>query len=85
MRISCIAICHPPSFFNIVWPVVKVFFGSRLRKRMFLAGGGVHHDDEAAVQKLKEKVGLTPEQIPQLIGGTLHLTPDDWLMTTTAK
>ena len=74
LRISCISICHPPSFFRVIWPIVRVFLGSRLRKRVNVFCGS----DEAVVKKI-EGFGLTKDQIPELIGGNLKLENKAWL------
>ena len=75
IRISCIAICHPPSFFRIIWPIVRVFLGSRLRKRVHVFGGS----DDSVVKKLEALLKLSPDQIPELIGGKLKLNHLAWL------
>lgn len=74
LRMSCIAICHPPSFFRIIWPIVSVIMGARLRKRVKVFMG----KDEDVVGKV-ESIGLTRDQIPELIGGNFKVDRKAWL------
>lgn len=76
VRISCIAICYPPTFFRAIWPVIKAIMGSRLRKRIKVMSGS----DESVVKQL-EAIGLAKEQLPELLGGTLKVDHIAWLKT----
>ena len=74
VRITCITICHPPTFFRVIWPVIKILMGSRLRKRVKVFSGS----DESVVKQI-ESIGLAKNQVPELIGGTLKVDHLAWL------
>ena len=74
VRISCISICHPPSFFRLIWPVAKLIMGDRVRQRVKVMGGS-----NESVMKQCESIGLPKECVPELIGGTLKVDHLAWL------
>ena len=74
VRITCISICHPPPFFRLIWPVIKVIMGDRVRKRVRVIGGSGE-----SVVKQCENIGLSKDKIPELIGGTLKVDHVGWL------
>ena len=51
-----------------------MFLGSRLRKRVRVYGGS-----DVAVVKKVGSLGLTKDQVPELIGGNLKLNHTAWL------
>ena len=74
VRIAAIHVCHPPSFFTILWPVAKVFLGERIRKRV-----RVHSGSEAKVLKALQKFGMEKEMIPTCLGGSEELDHEAWI------
>jgi hypothetical protein len=74
MRLSEIHICNPPYFFRILFPIVKIFVGERLRKRVNVHSGS----DEKVLDRL-DKFGLKREDLPSDLGGQIVLDHDGWL------
>jgi hypothetical protein len=74
MRLSEIHICNPPYFFRILFPIVKIFLGERLRKRVNVHSGS----DEKMLDRL-DKFGLKREDLPSDLGGQIVLDHDGWL------
>lgn len=77
VRISCISICHPPSFFRLIWPIAKLVMGDRVRQRVKVIGGS----DESVTKQCEESIGLPKDCVPELIGGTLKVDHPAWLET----
>ena len=73
VRISAIHICHPPTFFAILFPIIKLFIGARLRKRIRVHSGSDQHVN----QTLRNDFGL--EDVPEDLGGTVQLDHLAWL------
>jgi hypothetical protein len=74
IRLSAMHLCHPPTFFQIIFPFVKMLMGERLRKRL-----KVHAGKNEVVLKKLETFGLTSDKVPTDIGGKLILNHKDWL------
>ena len=75
LRLSAFHVCHPPTFFQLViFPIVKLFAGERMRKRVKVHAG----KDENVLKKL-EKYGLTNDKVPTVLGGTVELDHKNWL------
>lgn len=76
IRIGAIHICHPPWFFELVWPVFKLMIGSVLRKRVNIHSA----KDEKILGNLESKFGIPKEKIPtDMSGGALQLDHMAWL------
>lgn len=75
MRMSAMHMCHPPSFFRLVFPIIKVFMGERLRKRMNLHSGSNEH----VLSRLEDKFGLSRDKLPSELGGGIELDHMTWL------
>lgn len=75
VRLSAIHLCHPPSFFQLVFPIIKFFLGERLRQRINVHGGSHEH----VLNRLEQKFGLTRDKLPTEIGGEVVLDHDAWL------
>ena len=74
VRMTGIHICHPPSFFQIIFPIFKIFMGERLRKRVRVHGGSESH-----VLDRLTGFGLTKDKLPSDLGGKLVLDHEGWL------
>ena len=74
IRLSAMHMCHPPTFFQVIFPFVKMLMGERLRKRL-----KVHAGQNDVVLKKLEKYGLTLDKVPTDIGGAVVLNHTDWL------
>ena len=79
IRLSAMHICHPPTFFAMVFPLMKLFMGERLRKRI-----QVHTGNDEKVLNHIEKFGLTRDTLPTDLGGTVTLNPKEWVQTRLA-
>jgi hypothetical protein len=74
VRLSGFHICHPPTLFRIIFPLIKLFLGERLRKRI-----RVHSGSEEKVQDEFCTYGLTKDVIPSELGGDVVVDLDSWL------
>ena len=75
VRMTAMHLCHPPVFFAVVFPIIKLFLGERLRKRLRVHAGSQEH----VLQHLEEKFGLTKDVLPSDIGGNIVLDHHQWL------
>lgn len=75
IRVAAIHIVHPPSFINLILPLVKLFMPERMRKRIRFHNGS----EEVVLANLKEKFGLSSETLPKQVGGSLTLDHKAWL------
>mmetsp|Transcript_879 Transcript_879/g.1336 ORF Transcript_879/g.1336 Transcript_879/m.1336 type:complete len:287 (-) Transcript_879:304-1164(-) len=76
IRIGAIHLCHPPWFFELIWPVMRLIIGSLLRKRVKVHSG----DDNELLTKLEIEYGISPETVPtDMAGGKLKLDHVSWL------
>lgn len=73
LRMSAIHICQPPSFISIVLPIVKLFMGERMRKRI-----NVHTGDIDKVQASLAKYGITPDMLPTDLNGHVQVDREKW-------
>lgn len=74
MRISGMHLCYPPTFFRLVFPIIKMLLGERLRKRIHIHPGSEEH-----FQRSLEPFGLTKEVISSKLGGKIVLDQLVWL------
>jgi hypothetical protein len=58
-----------------MWPIVSVFLGKRLRKRVLVHGGGREH----VLEKLQTKYGFDKAHLATEIGGDWKLDLAGWL------
>ena len=77
VRMSGGHIVYPPSFFSIMWSVVKVIVPARIKQRLRIHGGS----QKTVLDKLETKFGLTRDKLPTLVGGTVELDHVSWLET----
>ena len=69
VRLGALHVCHPPWFFaKIVFPIMKLVAGDRIRKRVRLHSG----TEEKVLQDL-EGFGLGKEVLPSELGGEVVL------------
>lgn len=76
LRLSAIHMCHPPTIFQIIFPIVSLFLGERIRKRVRIHSGSI----EKVVQELTNPYGITKDKLPTIIGGTIQLNHKEWLI-----
>jgi hypothetical protein len=74
VRQSGMHICHPPSFISLVLPLLKLFMGERMRKRIMLHSGSTEK-----VLKHIAPFGLPKESIPTNLGGAAVVDFAGWL------
>jgi hypothetical protein len=74
VRMSGLHLCHAPSFMALVLPVVKVFMGERMRKRIQL-----HSGSNEKVLKKVSPYGLSKEAMPTYLGGDQIVDYQSWL------
>jgi hypothetical protein len=74
MRLSAIHICQPPTFFRVIFPIVKIFLGKRLRKRVRVHGGSENH-----ILERLAKFELSKDKLPSELGGNIVLDNRGWL------
>jgi len=75
IRISAFHLCHPPVFFEIVSPIIKLLMGQKLRKKIKIHSGS----DEKVLEKLVKKYSIDKAALPSDLGGDLILDHDKWL------
>jgi hypothetical protein len=74
VRLTGVHICHPPSFVSLILPILKVFMGDRLRKRIQLHSGSTEK-----VLKHIAAFGLPKESMPTVLGGDAVVDHLSWL------
>jgi hypothetical protein len=76
------SICHPPALFSVIGPLINLFLGERLRKRVKVESGG---SDERDLEKLTN-YDLTKDRVPsELVGGHTVLDHKNWLLDRKAS
>jgi len=75
VRMSAFHICHPPRYFQIVIPFVKILMGGKLRKRIKIHTG----KKKKVTEKLEGKYGIRRQNLPTEIGGGVILNRKEWL------
>lgn len=75
VRLSALHICHPPAVFDLFFPILKILMGAHLRQKIKLNSGS----DEEVMEKLGSQFGITNDELPTEMGGTLVLNHEQWL------
>ena len=79
IRLSAMHVCYPPVFFRLIFPIMKILMGERLRKRIVVHGGS-----EEYVLKTLSKFSLTKDHLPVDLGGNIGPFYEDWLTSRRA-
>mmetsp|Transcript_16128 Transcript_16128/g.46289 ORF Transcript_16128/g.46289 Transcript_16128/m.46289 type:complete len:295 (+) Transcript_16128:238-1122(+) len=74
VRVGAFHICQPPTFFTIVFPIIKLLLGKRLRERI-----KVHTGSEEHVLERLARFGISTESVPSDLGGAVVLNQKAWL------
>lgn len=74
LRLSALHICHPPTFFGILFPLIRLLLGARLRERIRVHTGS----DEKVLASLNE-FGIAKDSVPNELGGNIVLDHARWL------
>ncbi len=75
IRLSALHICHPPKVFDLIFPIIKVLMGAKLRKKVQLNSG----TEESVLDKFENVYKIPKEDLPTDLGGMLVLDHDGWL------
>eukprot|EP00545_Synedropsis_sp_CCMP1620_P001290 CAMPEP_0119014096 /NCGR_PEP_ID=MMETSP1176-20130426/9350_1 /TAXON_ID=265551 /ORGANISM="Synedropsis recta cf, Strain CCMP1620" /LENGTH=296 /DNA_ID=CAMNT_0006967235 /DNA_START=30 /DNA_END=920 /DNA_ORIENTATION=+ len=73
IRLAAMHVCYPPLFFNIIFSVISIFLGDKLRKRVRMHGGGTKLPSKLA------ELGLTADLLPTELDGDIMLDVNKWL------
>jgi hypothetical protein len=75
LRISAFHMCHPPTFFSIIYPIIRLFMSERIRKRM-----KVHSGSEKSVARvMQDKYGMTKDVLPTELMGHVVIDHQGWV------
>jgi len=75
IRIAAAHMCHPPSFFSVVWPVLAFVMDTRTRQRCYIRKG-----TEYQVLVQLNKYGISTAILPKArLGGDYILDIDNWI------
>lgn len=74
VRLGGFHVVRPPSFFSVVFGVIRLFMHDRVKKRVV-----VHTGSEAKVLESLAKKGLSPNVLPVDIGGSVIMDQQKWL------
>lgn len=74
VRLKAIHLCQPPTWFSVAFPIVKIFLGERLRKRVCLHKG----ETNGKVFESLSAHGLSKDIIPTDIGGSVVYDHVEW-------
>jgi len=73
IKLKCAHICHPPLFFNFVYPMIKFMMGQEIRLIT-----RVHTGSAATVVSALEQYGISRNNILKCMGGTFEINIDEW-------
>ena len=74
VRLAGFHICHPPTFFRVIFPIISLVLGPRLRKRI-----RIHAGSTEKVQEELNAYGLTRNKLPSELEGEIVLDHQAWL------
>ena len=73
VRLKALHLCRPPGWFAIAFPVIKVFLGGRLLRRV-----SMHKGSTSDVINALNACGLSSDVLPQCVGGGYNYNPDEY-------
>jgi len=90
VRIAAFHVCNPPFFFELLFPIVKLLMGERLRKRIKIHSdrngkknkstkGEGSVEESTVIRKLVDKYGIDKIKIPTEVGGGNTIDHVQWL------
>ena len=75
LRLAAAHVLRPPTFFSIIFGIIKLFMPKRMVQRIQIHTGTF----EETLQKLENQYGITKDMVPEDAGGTLVLDHEGWL------
>jgi CRAL/TRIO domain len=75
VRLSAFHLCQPPSFFKLIFPIVKLFLTNRTKQRLKVHFASTADEIAATLASF----GLSRDDLPEQIGGTVNLDVEKWL------
>lgn len=76
VRVSALHFCQPPIVFDVLYDVVKLVLGERLRKRIIVHSQWWVKEEDI---KMLAQYGFNKNELPSDIGGSLLLDHQSWL------
>lgn len=73
MRMGSFQVCHPPTFFVIIFPIIKLFLGAYLRNRIRINSGS----EDKVLEKLAS-CGIPSSSVPRQLGGEVVVDDGTW-------
>eukprot|EP00543_Licmophora_paradoxa_P003859 CAMPEP_0202443828 /NCGR_PEP_ID=MMETSP1360-20130828/2999_1 /ASSEMBLY_ACC=CAM_ASM_000848 /TAXON_ID=515479 /ORGANISM="Licmophora paradoxa, Strain CCMP2313" /LENGTH=205 /DNA_ID=CAMNT_0049059627 /DNA_START=268 /DNA_END=885 /DNA_ORIENTATION=- len=72
IRLAAMHVCYPPSFFSVIFSVIKIFLGEKLRKR-------VRNQGSKNVPAKLAEFGLTEDILPEQLSGKIKMDLEKWI------
>lgn len=72
VRLKALHLCQPPGWFAIAFPVIKVFLGGRLLRRV-----SMHKGSTSDVINALNACGLSSDVLTECVGGGYNYNPDE--------
>ena len=73
IRVAAMHVTYQPVFFKVIFSVIAIFLGEKLRKRVRMHGGGNNLPSKLA------ELGLTEDLLPTELEGGINLDLHKWL------
>ena len=74
LQMVCLHICHAPTFFNVVYPMMKFLMGKEMRLRV-----KTHYGSEEKILQKLEDFGIQRNVILKCMGGRYEIQIEEWL------